>query len=212
MIVVLRTADKTAQALAKKAHCPVVVSDSWELPGERVLFAGPGATIPWAMVPAAEGFLAHWDAAVPLWRYGVLAEDLGTPAERERTRGITRDLRIPVYAPELLFVAGSDAGRELVATWRAECEHGRDERLAFIRAHYLVKPRLCVLPRNWLAETGAPLRPQHTGAPTRRERAPLPEGVRKVEIAPGRWVRCKAGEEDDVKRVWAERLKKRHEE
>jgi hypothetical protein len=80
------------------------------------------------------------DAAAPLWRYGVLAADLGSEKERERTAAVTRDLRLLVHAVELLFVADTPSGRRLIEIWRSECTGGCDERLAFLRALFMVKP------------------------------------------------------------------------
>ena len=161
MKIVIRSDDKTIRSRAKRLGIELVVTDSWEVTGPT-LFAT--STIPWDLVQAGFHFIERWDAAAPLWRYGKIASDIGTPSDQKRTRAITRDLRLLLYAPELLFVRDSDAGRALVETWRAECDpstsfdelrmqrSGGDERLAFVRALYMVKPIFCALPRSWLAE------------------------------------------------------------
>lgn len=210
MRLVIRAEDKTARVRAKRLGIAVVVSDGWEIDGPT-LFAN--ATIPWDLVAAGFAFLERWDAAAPLWRYGVLAEALGSAAERERTREITRDLRLPVYAPELLFVADNEAGRALVETWRRECdltpspfptrEGGIDERLAFVRALYLVKPRFCALPRSWLAELEGserlgrperlPKRDDHRGRLRHSS-----QSLVTVQVGPSQFVKCKPGDEAAV--------------
>lgn len=207
MRLVIRTDDKTTRVRAKRLGIQVVVTDGWEVEGPT-LFAN--TTIPWDLVMAGYHFLERWDAAVPLWRYGVLAEALGSEAERRRTMKITRDMRIPVYAPELLFVAGNAEGRALVETWRTECEYG-DERLAFVRALYLVKPRVCALPRSWLAQLDGTWKPDFASEIDRRERPAERKNRRvqprnmhssqslvMVQVGPGQWVKCKPGDEAAV--------------
>jgi len=196
--IVLRKPDKTIEGKAKSAKLPVIVTSSvagpW--PVERVLITEGGTAVPWELLPAAWNFLQRWDAAAPLWRYGTLAADLGTPEERSRTEKLVRDMRIPVYACELLFVRSSPAGQELVRVWQEECQHG-DARLAYIRALYLVKPLFCALPRSWLADVE---QRSHQDARTMASLARLQgPALSKVEISPRRWVRCRPGEEERVK-------------
>ena len=189
--LILSQPDAYAESHARQLGLTVLRGYPLDLEFDRALIVGSNATIPWALVGAGFRLLEHWDAACPLWRAGVLAQDLGTEPERERTRVHVRDLRLPVYAPELLFVRRNAAGRALLATWYAECEHG-DPRLAFIRALYQVKPLFCALPANWLAEArGIPTRPAGRGNDS---------GLINVEIAPGHYVRCFASEAEKVKK------------
>jgi predicted O-methyltransferase YrrM len=130
----------------------VIVADDWALSWRLNLFVGRGAPVPWELLGAGFRILERWDAAVPFASEHVLAQDVGTSEERALTEEAILDLRVPIHAPEqLLFVAATDVGRALVKTWREECQQGPDERLAFLRALATVKPRLCVLPRLWLA-------------------------------------------------------------
>jgi hypothetical protein len=206
--VLLRSPDKVIEGKAKSAKLPVIVMADIRGPWatERVLIVEPKTAVPWELVPAAWHLLERWDAAAPLWRYGVLAADLGTPEEQKRTAAIVHDLRIPVYACELLFVRNSQAGQELVRIWQEECAHG-DSRLAFVRALYQVKPLFCALPRSWLADVE---QRSHQDARTMASLARVQgPALSKVEIAPGRWVRCRPGEEERVKAQF-ERLTRRH--
>jgi len=127
----------------------------------------------------------------------VLAKDVGTPAERKRTKKVTLDLRIPLCEPGLLFIRSSEAGRALLERWRAECQQGSDERLAFLRALHIVKPKFCALPRSWLAEEAQRAK-QDARAATSMMRRGIFSLVR-VEISPGRFVKCRAGDEDKVR-------------
>jgi hypothetical protein len=209
--VVLRKPDKVIEGKARSAKLPVLVMSDMRGPwaADRVLIAEGGTAVPWEMLSAAWQFLERWDAAAPLWRYGTLAANLGTPAEQKRTQAIVRDLRIPAYACELLFVRNSPAGQELVRVWQDECQHG-DQRLAFVRALYLVKPLFCALPRSWLADVEQRSHQDaRTMASITRLRGPA---LSKVEIAPGRWVRCRPGEEERVKAQFALLTSRRHRE
>lgn len=196
MKIVIRSDDKTIRSRAKKAGAKVVVTDSWEVTGPT-LFAS--TTIPFDLISAGFHFLERWDVAAPLWRYNRIASDVGTPADQKRTRAITRDLRLLLYAPELLFVRDSDAGRALVTVWREECEHG-DERLAFLRALYKVKPIFCALPLSWLADIR-----EKPGAVTKARRAKSRHkgsgrGMVKVQVGPNQHVKCKPGDEEAVRK------------
>ena len=188
--------DEVIESRARKAGLVVSMLDAGEtpaLPG-KMLIVQAGTRVPWDLLPAAWHFLDRWDAAVPLWRYGVLAADVGTAEEREATRLVVGDLRLLLHSCELLFVKGNEASQQLVATWLADSDE--NERLAFLRAVYQVKPRLCVLPTTWLAEVR---QYQAPGSP-RRKIAPA-RPLATVEIAPGRRVKVHA---DDVERIKAQ--------
>ena len=204
--MVLRTGDPQAAGKARGMGLAVEMTVEWGIPWPQTVIVSAGATIPWDLLDAGLHFVERWDAAAPMWRYGVLAADVGTAAERERTEAACLDLRVPLFEPALLFVRGSEAGRELLRVWREECAPGYDERLAFLRALHLVKPRFCALPRSWLpgleaqAQRAAPRAARSAGA-----------GLVRVEIAPGRFVRCHAGDEDKTRAIWAKRLMTRQE-
>ena len=231
--IVLLGADKTIQAQAKRAKLPVTIGELGPPPFEKTLFVAPGTEVPWDLLPAAWHFLERWDAAVPLWRYGVNAEDVGTPSERKRTEKIVRDLRVLLHSHELLFVRDNEAGRALMAAFVEEAgeageqgsrgAEGREMRLAFLRALYRVKPRLCVLPRSWLAAVQERSRQdararEGKGTIKRRKAKTRTERYRgrargktlvAVEVAPGVSVQCHKGDEEQVKALYAERRRKR---
>ena len=191
-MIVLRQDNAQHRMEAKRRRLPLAVQDGWQMPAERVLFVGADQGVPWPLVESGFGALDTWEMACPLWRYGVLAQDVGTTAERERTKALCFDLRVPLMEPGLLFARQCEASERMIETWRRECEGGGDERLAFLRALCLVKPRLLTLPRSWLA-------PEALAVPSGNRAAT--GGVRfvHVEIAPGRYVQCLPGEEARVK-------------
>lgn len=190
-ILLLGGDDPVIHSRAKAAGLALEVGERPALPFEKTLIVQAGTRVPFGLLPAAWHFLERWDAAVPLWRYGVLAADVGTPAERQATQAIVRDLRVLLHATELLFVRASEAGMALVGTWGKE---EGDRRLAFLRAFYLVKPRLCVLPANWLLESGPEKQISRRGQSMSQTARPLV----RLELEPGRMVKVYAGDEEKV--------------
>ena len=194
--IVLSATDHTIKSKARSAKLPLVVDPALPLSFGKTLFTEPGTGIPWDLLSAGWHFLERWDAAVPLWRYGKTAQSVGTKAERKQTIAVIRDLRVLLHSVELLFVRANEPGQALMDAYRQELEAGGDKRLAFLRAYYQVKPRLCVLPRSWLAEVAQRARRDHIAMRgQRRKTAPLVE----IELSPGRFVKCHAGDEDKVR-------------
>lgn len=202
----MRGHDEVIESRARGAGLKVIVRENglkiYEIPFEKTLFVEAGTRVPFDLLPAAWHFLDKWDAAIPLWRYGVTAADVGTDEERKLTQEIVRDLRVLLHATELLFVRRNGAGQTLMKAWQEECVRGGprgdggDKRLAFLRALYSVKPRLCALPTTWLIEAR-----QHRGQSWRRGRVRSPNAGKAlvtVELAPGRFVKVHAGDEERV--------------
>jgi len=210
---VLREPDKDAAAEAAKLGLEtVIVADGYDVEFDRGVFVEPGVTIPWDLLPIGLRLLERWDMAVPLWRYGVTAETLGTAKERESTKQITLDLRVLLYAHELLLVRNSPDGLDFLAAWSRERASGGEPRLAFLRALYATKPIFCTLPRSWLAEierrpgrgdrkarrrAGRVRTTQHVDwSPSRKSRREDDDQWVTIEIRPGLRVRCRRGEEE----------------
>lgn len=187
--------DKTIEKRAKTAGLKLERSETYSIPFDKTLIVRSGTRVPWDLLPAAWHFVERWDAAIPLWRYGVTAADVGTAEERQVTQAVIRDLRVLLHSVELLFVRRSKTGVRLVEVWQSE---GGDQRLAFLRALYQVKPRLCVLPTSWLAKIQQ--RSQQTLHGFRRHpRSPnAGRPLVTVELEPGRLVKCHAGDEEKV--------------
>jgi len=209
--IALQQEDPVARGKAAHLALQVALSPDWQLPWAQTLFLAPGLShVPWTLIPAGFRFLQRgWDAAAPFLRPGVLAAELGTPAERKRTAAVALDLRVPLYEPGLLFVRDSKAGRALVATWRQECAGGADEKLAFLRALCRVKPAFCVLPYSWLAEEQ--LRAQQDARSRHGRVICQPQALVQVELSPGRFVKCRPGEEEAVKRHYEQLMHRRAE-
>jgi len=133
-------------------------AESWGLPVEtgevrmdwpKTLVWEPSLPVRKALLPVGFGFLDKWHLAAPLWSYEELARDVGTPQDRARTEAVIRDLRVPLYDTRLLFLRRTRETRELLWHWKQEIADGSDERLAFLRALYRVKPVILALPTTW---------------------------------------------------------------
>ncbi|MDD5059298.1 MAG: hypothetical protein PHQ60_15685 [Sideroxydans sp.] len=183
----LREEHAAIQGRLQSLGFSVQVSDAWEAPFERTLFVTPGVNIPWDLLRVGLGFLERWEAAAPLWKVGYLAADVGTSRERRATEAVIRDLRVPLYAHELLFVRRGSQGEKLLEAFAEEQIEEGEPRLAFLRALYRTKPRFCALPRSWLSKGSSEARP----APRRVEG---PATV-LVEVKRNVFVRCRPGEE-----------------
>jgi hypothetical protein len=194
--VVLLGPDKNIEELTRRAKLGLVVADAPDVPFEKTLIVEPGTRVPWDLAPAAWHFLERWDAAVPLWQYQMTADDVGTPEERKATAEVIRDLRVPLHSVELLFVRRNEAGIALVNAWKAELTDGAEKRLAFLRALYRVKPRVCVLPTTWLVEVRRA--GQQTAAWSRVRSMNAGQPLVLVELEPGRFVKCHRGDEERV--------------
>lgn len=151
--VVLRAQEaagtRTLQAIFGAQAPETVASDAPVLPFARTLLWNPAIRL--RPDVATWGFmrLDKWQVAAPLWRYDTLAADIGTAEDQERTKAVVHDLRIMVYEPGLVFIRRCPDTEALVALWCQEREGGGDERLAFMRALYQVKPTICACPPSW---------------------------------------------------------------
>ncbi len=127
------------------------------LPHSYCLFYTAGTTLRGDLLHVGFNLLSKWDLVVPLWSYQQVAGHLGTEEDRAATREVIRDLRVPAYDTRLVFVRKNDAGESLIALWHDEMTradlHQHDERLAFMRALWIVKPRICAAPVSWVGKT-----------------------------------------------------------
>jgi len=167
-------------------------------------------TIPWDLVDYGLHFCERWDAAAPLWRYGVLAKDVGSDEDRKRTEAVVRDLRVPLYACELLFVQktadwasaaerlgrGRQTGRRPTDGVPARALPGETTilRVAAFVAGWTGRYPSAASQSRGPAATGS--RPRRNSDPSRTLGAggPATQLVR-VKLGPGVYVRCHPGDE-----------------
>jgi hypothetical protein len=98
------------------------------------------------VIPVAWDLLDKWEVVAPLYDYNVLAAELGSPADRELTKEVILDLRVPVYDTRVFFLRRCPTAEELMERWMAE---PGDRHLAFMRALWHVKPLILSTPRTW---------------------------------------------------------------
>lgn len=209
--IVIQKDDKAIRLLARRVGLGIEARPGLELAFARTLFLDPAIPIPWDLLGRGMDFLDNWEAAAPVWSYETLIADVATGEDRKRTEALIGDLRVPMYAHELLFVRDCEAGQALLAAWQEESAAGGDARVAFSRALYRIKPLFLALPRSWLTtaregkrvvfhgpKKSPPVRP---GASARKARKPAPE-LARVEVAPNRFISCRPGDEEKVKAEW----------
>lgn len=121
---------------------------SW-LPFTETLIYEPTFTLRLDLLIVGFNLLKKWQVAVPLWDYTTLAAQVGTEPERETTKAVIRDLRVPLRDTRLIFVRRCKDTRRLIDLWRQECAGNSHEQLAWMRAMYTVKPMVCDLPASW---------------------------------------------------------------
>ncbi len=194
--LVLHASDATIEREARRHGYAVMVSAEPVLAYDHTLLVEPGATVPWTTLGAGLRLLGSWEVAVPLavtvdGQNVVLADSLGSTEERARTARVTRDLRVPVYASELVFVRRGEAGAALVDAWRTEMAQGGDRRLAFLRAVHAVKPRLCTLPAMWAGRMPAVMAMHAEQVPGDR--------LVRISLGPGRAVWARASQAEQVR-------------
>lgn len=129
-----------------------VVAGDKELPFASTLLWSPPAPLRAELLPI--GFLRlerGWQLAVPLLSYERLASTVGTPEDRALTQKVVPDLRVLLYDTRLIFARRCTDIEHLMKVWASE---PGDERLAFLRALFAVKPIICALPQKWVGDRG----------------------------------------------------------
>lgn len=93
-----------------------------------------------------------WELAACLVGTSQLASDLGSKEEREKTRRVVGDLRLPVYETRAIWAQKCPAAEAVIAEWAKELAEGADEYHAFLRALYTKRAMLCTLPYDWTSQ------------------------------------------------------------
>jgi len=117
--------------------------------GKTMVYA-PALRLRKELVPIGFHLLDTWQVAVPLFDYDKLAAHLGDEGDRERTEAVVRDLRVPLYCSELLFLRRCGDTERFLEKWKEEQAGGGDRRFSLLRALYLTKPLVLALPTTWI--------------------------------------------------------------
>ena len=132
----------------------ITESDGPGLPYPQTCIWNPAVVLRPELLPVGFAQLNTWQVACPLWDYSELACHMGNEAEKERTEAVIRDLRVPMYDTRLMWVRRCGDTQRLIDQWRAERTDGEDDKLAFLRALYHVKPMILALPVTWAGKRG----------------------------------------------------------
>lgn len=137
------------QKLAGLAHTGIEVkTGAVRLPWLRTLIMQPEITLQENMILTGLGLLEPWQVVVPLRPYNVLAQNIASDEEREKTLAVIPDLRVPVYDHRCVFMRRCPESEELLVQWQEE----GGGLLAFLRALYTVKPLVLALPCLWTSK------------------------------------------------------------
>lgn len=116
------------------------------------LIWNPSVRLKRELLPVGFHLLKTWEIAIPLKHYDTLACHLGTKEERDYTKSIIRDLRVPVYECGVIFAKRCPSVQKLLECWKSEQGRGNNSYLAFLRALYQIKPLVCALPVTWITK------------------------------------------------------------
>lgn len=95
--------------------------------------------------------LKNWQLAVPLHSYDDLAiHQTMTKDEKSYIKAAIKELRVPIYNTDLMFVRRCDETQELFNQWEIEKTIIENNSLSFHVAMYKTNPVLCALPVNWV--------------------------------------------------------------
>lgn len=102
------------------------------------------------LIPTGFKMLDKWQIVVPLHSYTELACEIGTAQDRQITKDVVHDLRCMVYEPRFMFARKCQDIERLLHLWQEEKKCGQNDKLAFLRAVYQVKPLILAVPVTWI--------------------------------------------------------------
>lgn len=108
------------------------------------------AIVGFARIEKTDGDYDDWDVAAMLLSEQAMAVHFGSKAEKQKTKKIIGDLRVPVYNTAAVWLRNSTRAKQLVTHWWTEIKSGADEYHAFLRAVYSTQPLICTLPAGWV--------------------------------------------------------------
>lgn len=115
------------------------------LPFDRTVWIDSTLVLRIEMIPIGLMMLDTWEMVVPLLDYKTLAIHDPNEREKETTRAVIRDLRVPLYDTRFMFIKRTITTEALIDQWRSE---GKTS-LGFLRAVYKHKPFILPVPNTW---------------------------------------------------------------
>lgn len=144
--IYMRRKDSVKRSLLVAKFPAVPVLDFEKFPGKpgRFLIWDTIVNLDEKLILTGFNLLSKWQIAVPLVDYETLAQDIGTEAERAKTKAIMHDLRVPIYESRVIFARQCREVEQLFELWNGGGQ------LAFLRALYQSKPVINALPPSWV--------------------------------------------------------------
>lgn len=131
-------------------HLEIMYSEDVDIPfSETLIYNTKLNKLRVELLPIGFKWLKSFQVILPLLDYTTLAVHIGTNEDRKIAKEILKELRIPVYDTNLIFIRRCDETKELLSRWKAHKENITDSRLAFLCALYEVKPLHLALPNTW---------------------------------------------------------------
>jgi len=111
------------------------------------------------MLPISFELLKTWEMLVPLEPFSVLAKSIGSLEQRVLTQKVIKDLRVPVYNVDQMYIRRCTATQNLMKAWETEREsvlegpeqyHKGNLRLSFLRSLFVTPLLILALPSSWI--------------------------------------------------------------
>ncbi len=132
-------------------HLSFYYADKPELPfSETLIYDATFKKIRVEFIGTGFYWLKTFEVILPLFSYKKLAIHAGNEQDREITKAIIRDLRVPMHDERLMFVRRSDKTIAFIESYNNYCDIIKEKKLALLCAYYEHKPITLALPTTWL--------------------------------------------------------------
>lgn len=132
-------------------HIEIMLGDELEIPfSETLLYNSKLKKLRVEMLPIGFKWLKSFQIIISLLDYTTLAIHLGNSNDQLKAKEILKEMRVPVYDTNLIFIRRCDETKELVSQWKENRTIFTDDKLAFLCALYQVKPLHLALPNTWI--------------------------------------------------------------
>lgn len=132
-------------------HLEIIQSDTIDIPfSETLIYNTKLKKLRVELLPIGFKWLKSFQVILPLFDYELLAIHCGNSDDQLKAKEIIKELRVPVYDTNLIFIRRCDETKELISRWQQYKQEFTDEKLAFLCALYEIKPLHLALPNTWL--------------------------------------------------------------
>lgn len=143
--IVFLGVDDPQMKRAKLAGYQIQQADKPCTPFKHTLIVRAGTYIPFDKIDIGFKLLGKWQMAVPMASYGDLAYLHGSDSEQRELKKVIGDLRVIPYHPDFVFIRQDM--QHVLEEWN---NYEGDAALGLLRAVFIHKPMVNVLPVSWL--------------------------------------------------------------